>query len=94
MNLSWVEVGSTDGVNIIMYPSGEYYPVDRVILTTLNLDPLTGTLLWTVPDDYEGTGSELSINSDGALVQDDSGSFLPATMTLDSTTKIVTADVE
>lgn len=94
MNLSWVEVGSTDGVNIIMYPSGEYYPVDRIILTTLDLDPLTGTLTWTVPDDYEGTGSELSINSDGTLMQDDNGSFLPATMAMDSTTKIVTADVE
>lgn len=88
--VSWVEIGSTDGLHVIMYPGGDFYPVDRVILSTLAINTATGALVWTTPDDYAGTGSMLSL-SDGTLVQDDDGSFNPATMAMDQDTGIVTA---
>lgn len=93
VTVSWVEMGSTDGVHLIMYPGGDFYPVDRVILTTLRINPTTGKLIWTTPDDYTGTGSILSINSDGTLVQTTDGSYNAATMTLDNSTGIVTASL-
>lgn len=93
MTVSWVEVGTTDNVHAIMYPGGDYYPVDRIIFSTIGVNLSTGALEWTVPDNYSGTGSMLSMNSDGELSQDDSGSFLPATLTLDSDTKVLTAEV-
>ena len=93
VTVSWVEMGSTDGVHLIMYPGGDFYPIDRIILTTLRINPTTGKLIWTTPDDYGGTGSVLSLNSDGTLVQDASGSYNAATMTLDTRTGIVTASL-
>lgn len=91
MTIPWVEVGSTEGIHLIMFPGGDFYPVDRVILSTLTIDPRTGALIWTVPDEYPGTGSMLSLNGDGQLVQDDSGAFVAATMAMDQSTGIVTA---
>ena len=88
--VSWVETGTTEGLHVIMYPGGDFYPVDRVILTTLAINTGTGALLWTVPEDYAGTGSELTV-SNGALIQNDEGSFNPATMALDQDTGAVTA---
>lgn len=88
--VSWVEIGTTDGLHVIMYPGGDFYPTDRVILTTLAINTSTGALIWTTPDDYGGTGSVLSM-SDGALMQNDEGSFNPATMALDQGTGMVTA---
>jgi hypothetical protein len=93
VTISWVEVGSTDGIHLIMYPGGDFYPVDRVILTELSLNLSTGALTWTVPDDYSGTGSVLSINADGALIQTASGSYRVADMTLDPTTGILSAEI-
>ena len=89
-SVSWVEIGSTEGLHIIMYPGGDFYPVDRVILTTLGINTDTGALLWNTPDDYSGTGSNLWL-SDGALMQDDDGSFNKATMAFDQSTGEVTA---
>ena len=93
VTVSWVEVGSTDNVHLIMYPGGDFYPIDRVILTSLQLDMSTGALLWTTPDDYPGTGSMLSLDEDGALIQDADGSYNAATMTLDQNTGLVTATI-
>lgn len=93
VTISWVEVGSTDNVHVIMYPGGDFYPVDRVILSTLEIDTTTGALMWTVPDEYPGTGSALSINSNGTLVQTAEGSFNAAAMTLDQSTGIVSATI-
>lgn len=93
MTVSWVEVGTTENVHPIMYPGGDYYPIDRVIFTTIGINPNTGALEWTVPDDYSGRGSVLSVNNSGELMQDDSGSFLPATLTVDSATKVLSAEV-
>lgn len=93
MTVPWVEIGSTDGIHIIMFPGGDFYPIDRVILSTLHIDTTTGALLWEVPDEYAGSGSMLSLNTSGQLVQDDSGSFTPATMAMDQDTGIVTASI-
>ena len=90
--VSWVEIGDTEGLHIIMYPGGDFYPVDRVILSTLEIDTATGALLWETPDDYTGTGSHLYL-SDGSLMQNDDGSFNSATMTLDQSTGIVSAEL-
>ena len=90
MTVSWVEIGSAENCHTIMYAGGDSYPVDRVIFTTLRVNTDTGALLWTVPDNYDGTGSVLSISS-GELSQNDSGSFLPATLALDTTSMTVSA---
>jgi len=92
MTVSWVEIGTAEGIHAIMYPGGDFYPVDRVIFTSVEVDVSTGALMWTVPEEYAGTGSVLSM-SNGVLKQDDSGSFLPATMTLDSATMLLSAEV-
>lgn len=90
MTVSWVETGPTENVHVIMFAGGDYYPQDRVIYTTLALDTSTGALIWTTPDNYTGLGSVLSL-SNGDLIQNDEGSFLPATMALDTTTMTVSA---
>ena len=92
MSIPWVETGSADSCHVIMYASGQYYPVDRIIFSHLEINPNTGALLWTLPDNYDGTGSALYLNN-GALMQNDSGSFIPATMTLDTTDMTVSATV-
>lgn len=91
VTVSWVEIGNADNVHLIMYPGGDFYPVDRVILTSIHIDLTTGALIWTVPDGYAGTGSTLSLNADGALVQNTDGSYNAATMTLDQATGNVIA---
>lgn len=91
--LSWVETGNTEGIHVIMYPGGDYYPVDRVIQSSISIDPETGKLVWTVPDNYSGTGSALSLNGNGQLVQAKAGSYKAAIMAMDQTTGVVTASV-
>ena len=93
VTVSWVEVGSTDNVHLIMYPGGDFYPVDRVIQTTLSINMSTGALIWTVPDDYPGSGSMLSLDANGALIQNTDGSYNAATMVLDQNTGLVTATI-
>ena len=90
--VSWVEVGSTDGVSIVSAEGSQFYPTDNVVFTTITIDPTTGRLLWTTESPYEN-GSVLSLNSDGELVQTANGSFTPATMALDAATGAVTATV-
>ena len=94
VTISWVEIGSSENVHVIMYPGGDFYPIDRVILTALSLNIQTGAVTWTTPDDYAGTGSVLSINSDGALIQSPDGSFNAATMEIDRATGTVTATLD
>lgn len=90
VTVSWVEMGSTENIHLIMYVGGDFYPIDRVILSTLHIDIPTGRLIWNTPDNYEGTGSVLSLN-EGALIQNASGSYKAANMELDNDTGIVTA---
>lgn len=91
MTVSWVETGSAENAHVIMYASGEYYPVDRIIFTTVEVNPNTGALMWATPDGYsESIGSMLSM-TDGELIQNASGAFTVASMAIDADTKELTA---
>ena len=91
MTVSWVETGSAENAHVIMYASGEYYPADRIIFTTMEVNPNTGALMWVTPDGYsESIGSMLSM-TDGELVQNASGAFTVASMAIDADTKELTA---
>lgn len=92
LTVPWTEIGTTEGVHVIAYPGGDFYPTDRVIFTTVEINPQTGALMWNTPDNYAGTGSNLSL-IDGVLVQNDSGSFRPATMAINDSTKILSAEI-
>jgi len=94
VTISWAETGSTDGVHLIMYPGNDFYPMDRVIMTVLRIDTATGRLLWIVPDNYEGTGSTLSLDADGSLIHTTGGPFIAATLEMDQSTGIVTATLD
>ena len=94
VTVSWVEIASTEGTHLVMYPGGDFYPVDRVIQTRVHIDLNTGSLMWETPDDYEGTGSVLSVNSDGALIQNATGSFNAAVMEIEESTGILGADID
>lgn len=84
----WVEIGSTEGISLVSTPGDPFYVTDAVIETTLtiNLDdsdpnlPM-GAILWTTPDNYSG-GSILSLNANGALLQNFDWTFTPADMHL------------
>ena len=94
MTVGWAEVGSTDGVSLIAAQGGQYYPTDQVAATTLRIDPATGRLLWTVPENYRN-GSQLVLDQmNGTLTQEANGSFTPAEMAMDQSTGLVTASIE
>lgn len=92
LTVPWAEIGDAEDLHVIAYPGGDFYPTDRIIFTSVEIDIRTGSLLWTVPDNYAGTGSVLSM-SDGALIQNDAGAFLPATMEIDAETMMLTAEI-
>ena len=90
VTVPWVEIGPAEGITVTSTPEDTFYPTDNIIFTFLEVDLVTGALVWTVPNNYQN-GSRLSLNSAGALVQNTEGSFTEATMAMNSTTKIVTA---
>ena len=92
VTVPWVEVGSAEEITLTSTPEETFYPVDNIRFTSLMIDIATGALLWTVPNNYSN-GSVLSLR-DGALVQSTDGSFTEATMSMDNSTKIVTATYE
>ena len=93
MTVGWAEVGSTDGISVIAAPGGQYYPTDTVITTQLRIDPRTGALIWTIPEQYRN-GSILTLDQNsGSLIQKADGSFTPAEMQLHQSTGMVTATV-
>ena len=92
VTVPWVEIGSAEGITVTSTPEDTFYPTDNVIFTTLELDIPTGSLIWNVPNGYTN-GSTLSLNSNGALVQTTAGSFTEATMSMNSSTKVVTATI-
>lgn len=92
VTIPWVEVGPTDGIMVTSSPENSFYPIDKIIFTTLYVDPTTAALVWNVPDDYD-EGSQMLLQ-DGILIQDATGSFTPAVMNLDAETLIVTAEVQ
>lgn len=90
LTVGWTEIGTTEGVHVIAYPGGDFYPTDRVIFTTIQIDTNTGALLWNVPDGYGNSGSILSLKN-GSLRQNAQGSFIPAEMEISSDTNILYA---
>lgn len=92
VTVPWIEIGPADGITVTSTPEDTFYPTDNIIFTTLEVDYITGALIWNVPNNY-GNGSTMSMNSAGELIQTTQGSFTEATMELDNETKIVTAIV-
>lgn len=88
MTIPWTEIGTTENVHVIMYPGGDFYPLDKIIYTTVNVDPVTGMLVWTVPDEYVGETSTLYMQ-DGILYQNDDGPFDPATLSINSEKQLI-----
>lgn len=78
MTVPWVEIGSTDGISIVSAPGGDFYPTDQVIFTSIRVDPESGKLIWTTPENYSD-GSTLQLEG-GKLIQNVNGSFIAAAM--------------
>lgn len=89
LTLNWVEVGTAENVSLTSIPGGDFWPVDEIIFTSLRINPLTGSLMWTRPEEY--LGSVLSMDSGGKLIQTTSDAFTAASMAMDSATGQVTA---
>lgn len=89
LTLGWVEVDTAENVSLTSIPGGDFWPVDEIIFTSIRIHPLTGSLLWTRPDEY--LGSMLSLDSGGKLTQTTSDAFTAASMAMDSATGQVTA---
>lgn len=89
ITLPWAEVGPTKNISLTTIPGGTFWPVDDVIFSKIEIELLTGSLMWTVPDDY--IGSELYLDNEGRLIQSISGAYTAATMAMDSATGVVTA---
>lgn len=70
MNFPWVEVGSMDGISIVVTSDDPLWPYDEVADTTVAVDAVTGELSWTYGDTYleDNRGSVLSM-ANGLLVQ-------------------------
>lgn len=90
VTVPWVEIGPAEGITLTSTPEDTFYPTDSIIFSTLEVDLVTGALMWTVPDRYTNS-SMLSLNSGGQLIQRVDGSYIAAEMELDSATMIVSA---
>ena len=55
VTIPWVEVGSSEAESIVATPSDPVFLIDTVSQTSLDINPQTGRLVWTRPDDYAGT---------------------------------------
>lgn len=80
MSFPWVEVGDAndDYTSIISVPGDEIWETDDINKTSITINPATGQLEWTVPDNY--SGSNLKMNSGGELIQTGTGFIEPAQM--------------
>ena len=88
VTVPWVEIGSAADAHLILYPGGDFYPTDKIILTTVSVNPKTGMLLWDVPDDYLDETTTLSL-SGGILSADRDGPFTPAELEIDAQKKLI-----
>ena len=88
VTVPWVEIGSAADAHLILYPGGDFYPTDKIILTTVSVNPKTGMLLWDVPDDYLDETTTLSL-SGGILSADPDGPFTPAELEIDEDSMLV-----
>lgn len=69
ITIPWVEVGDANGCSIVSTPTDPVFELDEIYQTTLTVDAATGNLIWTVPDDYEGT--KLSISNSELVATED-----------------------
>lgn len=77
ITIPWMEIGDADGCSIVAVPSDPVFTLDDIYLTTITVDIATGNLIWTTPDNYNGT--VLSINGSN-LVATPSSDIYPATL--------------
>ena len=63
MTIPWVEIGDADGCSIVAVPSDPVFILDEIYLTTVSIDVATGNLVWTTPDNYNGTVLSISGNN-------------------------------
>lgn len=68
VSIPWAEVGSADGMSIIVEAGDALWGQDGITETEVYIDPATGMLVWSgVADDYNG--STLSLTEAGYLAQ-------------------------
>ena len=77
VTIPWAEVDDAEGCSIVAVPSDPAFALDEIYLTTITIDPATGHLIWTTPDNYDGTVLSLDGNN---LIATVSGSIYPATL--------------
>lgn len=80
MSFPWIEVGDTSDLSVVSLPTDPFWGRDNVIYSTFEIDVSTGCLMWTKPENYQG--SDISINASGQLMQTASGTIVPATMSI------------
>lgn len=81
ITIPWMEVGDASDVSIVALPSDPVFTKDMIYLSTIQLNPETGELMWTVPDAYSGT--MLSIKS-GNLIATESLTVASAEVLINS----------
>lgn len=71
VTIPWVEVADASTVSVILTNEDALWPYDEVADTTVDVDPFTGVLNWTIDDDYlsEKKGSVLTVDNAGHMIQ-------------------------
>lgn len=70
ITIPWAEIGDANGCSIVAIPSDPVFGIDQIYLSTIEVDIETGNLVWTVPNNYDGT--MLSINADSLVATTES----------------------
>ena len=94
IEIPWVEVGSADGLSVVLEPSDEMYGADHIYETSVDIDVETGMLIWTHPDGYsvDSNGSALELSENGNLLQVTSPWYNHASMYIDPPTQNLYAE--
>lgn len=71
VTIPWVEIGDASGCSIVAIPTDPVFEIDQIYLTSLEIDADTGNLIWTVPDNYDGTMLSVKNGSLMATVDSD-----------------------
>ena len=95
IELPWIEVGDASNVSIILAATDGEWVDDEILESVLTIDPATGNLVWTVPKGYSAgnSGSGLALTSAGYLVQEIGPWYKPATLRINQSTQILTAEM-
>ena len=94
IEIPWVEVGSAEGLSIILGVEESLSGEDEIYTTSVEIDIETGALIWTYPNGYdpEQSGSGLALNNAGNLLQVSSPWYNPASMHIDQQTQNLFAE--